>query len=152
MQADKAKNRSTMERELATVNMAIERTISAIQSPGGQIPSLVESLGALERQRERILAQLSAPTGEVVELHPHAARRYRQIIESFSASLAEGGPAAAKAMELVRSLITRVRIIPTARRQPVGIQIEGNLLALIDEKGELRHDPAGETAAVAISV
>ena len=74
------------------------------------------------------------------------------MVEAFSASLDEGGPAAAKAMDLVRSLITRVRVIPTSGRQPVGLEIEGNLQALINDGGELRPALASQTAPVAIVV
>ena len=153
LQAERAKTRSTLEHELASVKTAFERIMKAIQSPGGgEVEELVQSLAALGHRREHLEAQLTVPKGDVVELHPHAARRYMQIIETFSASLAEGGANAARAMELVRSLITKVRITPTPGRQPVGLEIEGNLLALIDEKGELRRDAASLTAPLAIRI
>ena len=152
LQAERAKIRGTVERELATVKTAYVRTMEAIQSPGGgEIQDLVQSLAVLGQQRERLEAQLSVPN-EVVELHPHAARRYREIIETFSTSLADGGPAAAKAMDLVRSLITKVRIIPTPKRLPVGLEIEGNLLALIDENGEMRRVSASRAVPLAITI
>jgi site-specific DNA recombinase len=153
LRAERAKTRSNVERELAAAKAAFDRVMKAIHSPGGgEIDDLVQSLATLRQQRECLEAQLSVRKSEVVELHPHAARRYREIIEAFSASLARGGPPAAKAMGLVRSMITRVRVIPTSGRQPVGLEIEGNLLALISENGELRPDLANQTAPVAITV
>ena len=53
-------------------------------------------------------------------------------------------------MELLRSLI--VRIVVTPAPQPVDMKIYGDLLALIDEKGELREDAASQAAPIAITV
>ncbi len=133
LKAERAKYRSTTEHELAKVETAIARTLKAIHSPaGGDVESLAQSLRDLEQQRKQLRAKLAVPTADVVDLHPHIVRRCEEIIETFNETLAAGGPTAAKAMDQVRSLISSIRINPTPGRQPVDIEIEGNLLALID--------------------
>jgi DNA invertase Pin-like site-specific DNA recombinase len=138
LKAERARTRNTTENELAKVETAIARTLKAIQSiEGGDVESLAQSIRDLEEQRKQLKARLTVPKADVVDLHPHAARRCRETVEHLGEALAAGGPTAAKAIDHVRSLIVSIRIIPTPGRQPVEIEMENNLLALIDPDGAL---------------
>jgi hypothetical protein len=138
LKTERAKDRSSTEHELAKVETAIARTLKAIQSvEGGDVEPLAQSIRDLQEQRQQLKARLAVPKADVVDLHPHAARRCRETVEHLGEALAAGGPTAAKAIDHVRSLIASIRIIPTPGRQPVDIEIESNLLALIDPDGAL---------------
>ena len=80
-----------------------------------------------------------AHTPDVVELHPMAAERYRQKVEDIQAALMAGDAARLEAVALVRQLVQRVRVMPAPRGQPVGLEIAGDLAALltVNEKGTL---------------
>jgi hypothetical protein len=133
LKAERAKARNTTERELATINTAIARTMKALQSLDGGAPEvLAQSLADLDEQRKRLEGMLAVPKADVIDLHPHLAQRCREIVADFSSAVAGGGPTAAKARTLLRSLIASIRITPMPGRQPVGIEIEGNLLALLE--------------------
>jgi hypothetical protein len=138
LKTERAKARSSTEHELAKVDTAIARTLKAIQSvEGGDVEPLAQLIRDLQDQRQQRKARLAVPKADVVDLHPHAARRCRETVEHLGEALAVGGPTAAKAIDHVRSLIASIRIIPTPGRQPVDIEIESNLLALIDPDGAL---------------
>jgi DNA invertase Pin-like site-specific DNA recombinase len=148
LKAERAMARNTTERELDGVNAAITRTMKALQSLDGGAPEiLAQSLADLDTQRKRLEAMLAVPKADVIDLHPHLAQRCREIVDNFTAEVAAGGPTAEKARTLLRSLIASIRINPTPGRQPVGIEIEGNLLALIDpERARSESEPLAKIA------
>jgi hypothetical protein len=149
LKAERTRVRSTTEHELAKVETAIANTLKAIHSlpQGGDVGPLAQSIRDLEEQRKGLKTRLAVPKADVVDLHPHAARRCREVIETFNEALAAGGPTAAQAMDHVRSLIASIRINPTPGRQPVDIEIEGNLLALIDpERARSTSEPFAKIA------
>ena len=70
---------------------------------------------------------------DVVELHPHAAERYSQKVEEIQRALASRDAATIEAVTLVRELITRIRVMPTSRGEPVGLEIAGDLAMLVTQ-------------------
>ncbi len=64
-------------------------------------------------------------------MHPNAADRYRQKVEQVQAALKQGDTAGLEAVALVRDLIRRVCVIPTVKGEPVGLEIAGDLAALL---------------------
>jgi hypothetical protein len=84
---------------------------------------------------EARLATFSSP--EVVEMHPRAAERYRQKVEDIQAALTAGDLASFEAVALVRELVQSVRVVPTPGSEPVGLEITGDLAALltVNEEG-----------------
>jgi hypothetical protein len=152
--AERARSRDTTERELADVRRQITNATAAIRE-GGHSRALLRDLAELEKRETALEAELPPPAEvDVVALHPQAARRYRQIVEELGAVLADKdhGARTARAFTLVRSLITTIKVIPTPARKPVGLEITGDLLALVDERGELRNGAASQAAPIAITV
>jgi DNA invertase Pin-like site-specific DNA recombinase len=147
LKAERARARSSTENELAKVEAAIARTLKAIHSlAGGDVEPLAQSIRDLEEQRKSLKTRLAVPKADVVDLHPHAARRCMEIVENLNQALAAGGPTAARAIDHVRSLITSIRINPTPGRQPVDLEIEGNLLGLIDPESARSPEPFAKIA------
>ena len=70
-------------------------------------------------------------TREIVSLHPQAAARYQQKVAEIHDALSRGDAASAEAVALVREMITEIRITPRGKGQPVGIEIVGDLAALM---------------------
>jgi site-specific DNA recombinase len=132
-----ANARSSAERQVAEVRRKIARLVQEIESGRGS-KSVSERLVELEAEQEALesrLAIVSAP--DLVELHPHAAERYRQKVEDIQTALSDGDAAASEAVALVRELIRRVRVVPAPRGEPVGLEIAGDLATLltVNEKG-----------------
>ncbi len=131
------KSRSSTERDLAEIVRKIARLVEEIENGNGS-KSVSQRIAALEAEREAgeaRLATFSSP--EVVELHPRAAERYRQKVEDIQAALTAGDLASFEAVALVRELVQSVRVVPTPRSEPVGLEITGDLAALltVNEKG-----------------
>ena len=60
-----------------------------------------------------------------------AAERYAAKVAAMHAALARGDDAGQEAIALVRELVTRVRVIPRARGASVGLEIAGDLAAIL---------------------
>lgn len=95
------------------------------------MPPLVASLQELEGRRQVLEARLPATQPDVVVPHPQAASRYRGIIERLEHELRAEDATATRAIEIVRSLIRNVCVIPTPGRKPVRLELQGDLAAMI---------------------
>ena len=64
-------------------------------------------------------------------MHPTAPERYRQKVAEIHQALTGGESAAHEAIQLLRDLIDHIKVIPTPKPQPIGLQVVGNLAALL---------------------
>ena len=127
-----AKARASIERDVAEVNRKIAWLVREIENGRGS-KSVSDRLYDLEVAQEAFKTQLTLANGaDVVTLHPNAADRYRQKVEQVQAALRRGDAAGLEAVALVRDLIRRVCVIPTAKGEPVGLEIAGDLAALLN--------------------
>jgi DNA invertase Pin-like site-specific DNA recombinase len=147
--AERAKMRDSTERELADVRRQLRNVRAAIRDVGHS-RSLLQDLTELEARERTLEAKLPTTEPEVVELHPQAAQRYRAVVEDLGKALTGPEPARARAMTLLRSLITRVVVIPTPSRTPVDLEVVGDLLGLLTIDGTARRDAASQVASIAI--
>jgi DNA invertase Pin-like site-specific DNA recombinase len=149
--AERVKTRDSTERDLAAVRRKIANIANDIGEHGGS-PALSRTLRDLET-RERALEEMlpSTKPDMVVELHPQAARRYRQVVEDLGKALTGPEPVRARALTLLRSLITRVVVTPTPARTPVALQVVGDPLAILSADGSVRRDAASQAALISIS-
>ena len=94
--------------------------------------ALAGRVAELEARRRTIEARMALMrTREIVSLHPQAAARYQQKVAEIHDALSRGDAASAEAVALVREMITEIRITPRGKGQPVGIEIVGDLAALM---------------------
>lgn len=128
---EQARSRGLTERSLAETNREIARIVKAIRR-GGEMEALVSTLQELEARKKTLQSRLPTEGFNVVVQHPQAAQRYRQMVEEIETAFRQDDPTAARTIELVRSLIRRVTVTPTPGRQPLKLELSGNLAALID--------------------
>jgi hypothetical protein len=133
---ERAGARGSMERELADTKRKKQRDIQAVED-GVDAKILAPRLKQLTAREEELEAQLAlAQAPDVVELHPQAAERYRRKVEEIQAALAAGDAAGTEAVAVVRDLIQQVRVIPEPRGEPVGLEIAGDLAAILNMNGD----------------
>jgi site-specific DNA recombinase len=120
-----------IEKRLSTVNTAIGRLVDAIVS-GTPSRAVQDRLAALEAERDEIEKEKGAVGADPVEFHPNAANAYRSKIRSLKAWLAASGDDARQAAFAgIREIIEKVTIHPHGRGEPVGIEIDGQLAAIL---------------------
>lgn len=111
-----ARDRRAIEREIAATDRKLGHIMTAIEDGEGELKPLLQrqkALSAEKRELERKLPLIETP---VVTLHPQAHQRYRRQLDELQAILATGDEAADEAMRLVRSLVTRIVVIPERNR------------------------------------
>ena len=108
-------------------------------------PEVVASaVEAYQAERKRLAAELSQqPASNVVEFFPKAAERYRQKVADIHAALSRGEAGDREAVALVRSLIGRIVVHATPVPEPLGLEVEGSLAALMTDAPELEHSGIG---------
>ena len=138
------------QRELAAVERRIGNLVDAI-SDGRASPSILAKLHALEAQQATLATQVTQvaqaePAVLPPALHPGIANIYARKIAHLRAALAEGDNP--EALEAARALIDRVIISPPdPDGGPPGIEIIGELMALLHAAGVGQPTPEGATAA-----
>jgi hypothetical protein len=147
--AERARMRDSTDRELADVRRQLRNVRAAIRD-AGHSRALLQDLADLETRERALETKLPTAESDVVELHPQAAHSYRKIVEDLGKALTGPEPARARAITLLRSLITRVVVIPTPPRTPVGLEVVGDLLGLLTVDGPARRDAASQAASIAI--
>jgi hypothetical protein len=91
-------------------------------------------------ERKRVAEALrQQPASNVVEFFPKAAERCRQKVADIHAALSRGEEGDQQAVALVRSLIGRIVVHATPAPEPLGLEVEGSLAALISDAPELEH-------------
>ncbi|CEF48494.1 unnamed protein product [uncultured bacterium] len=142
-------------REAAAVERKIEGIMTAIED-GMYTPALKDRMKALETRKAEIMAIMgSAEAPSVVRLHPNASEVYRRKVAELELALNDDS-IKAEAGEILRSLIDRVVLTPTAEA-PDGIdaQLHGDLaavLALGDDTSDKQKLPAAGAVGSQLSV
>jgi hypothetical protein len=148
--AERAKARDSTERELADVRRQIGNLRKAIRE-AGHSRALLQDLADLERREQALEARLPKTEPDVVELHPQAGRSYAKVVDDLGKALTGPEAERARALGLLRSLITQVDVFPTPNRTPVRLKVTGNLLELLVADGSVRRNADGQAASIAIT-
>jgi hypothetical protein len=131
-----AKVRAALERELAEIDRKARWLVGEIENGRGS-QKVSDRLYELETREQVVKSQLALANGpDVVELHPQAAERYAAKVADIHSALSRGDEAGHEAIALVRELVTRVRVVPTPRGEAVGLEIAGDLAALLNVNEE----------------
>ncbi|MGV4878787.1 recombinase family protein, partial [Acetobacter indonesiensis] len=102
---------------------------------------LKERIGQLEARKAEIEARLADTPSPPPLLHPNMAELYRQKVATLHDSL-QNETTGTRAREALRSLITRIRLIP--ENGVLGIFLEGDLAAMLSfasNKKNAEHHP-----------
>lgn len=117
-ETDRQKQRRALTKELGDIRGKIARLVAAIADAGAGAPgAIIRQIGELEAREQDITARLAEDPAPTVTLHPKA----HEIYAAKVAGLAEAiGPTAApavraRAQALLRALIDRIDITPTAQ-------------------------------------
>ena len=128
-------------RELAAVERKLANLIDAI-AEGVRASGLQAKLAELETRRASLQADIIHPAAPLPALHPNLAGVYRDKLDKLREALQDPNDPAA--LEAARALIDRVIVTPTDDDGPPGIELVGELTAMLRTAG---FAPAGESEA-----
>ena len=125
-------NVDTQRKELDKVNRSIERALAFIlegDGDPGSVRAKLKELEARKRDLERQLTQAGPiPT---LEIHPNLGELYRRKVEELGALLTDEA-SRPQAMEIIRSLVERIDIAPSATRGKAEVTLYGALASILD--------------------
>ena len=143
-----ARTRAQSERDLSDTKRRIAHVVEAIET-GADPGPLLARLNELATHRRAIEARMAlVPGREVVNLHPQAAARYRQKVAEIHEALSRGDAASAEAVALVRDLVSEIRVFPHGKGEAVGLEIVGDLAALMAPEREVNSVTVSLVAGV----
>jgi hypothetical protein len=125
------KRQGELTRDLGVVKRKINAMLEIIMAGNADAKSIGRKLVELEADQERLETELAQAPDTEIAIHPTAAERYRAKVAEIHDALTKGESAAREAIQLLRCLIDHIVVTPTARPAPVGLQVVGNLAALL---------------------
>jgi hypothetical protein len=137
---ERRRSRHKLEAAAAEVERKISRLLTLVENghadPIATGPRINELVAESKRLADALKQQ---PASNVVEFFPKAVERYRQKVGDIHAALSRGEEGDREAVALVRSLIGRIVVHATPAPQPLGLEVEGTLAALMTDAPELEH-------------
>ncbi|WP_244889285.1 recombinase family protein [Roseivivax marinus] len=153
LRSTEVSERATCEADLKSVTQKIASIVDAI-SEGMFHPSMKDKMDALEARKTDLTSRLSSLAECVapVHLHPSLAQVYRQKVSDLTASLNDN-LVRPEATEVLRSLLSEVRMIPDASADHGHvIELYGELGAILGLAGGANDEPRRFTGGVSYSM
>ncbi|MCP1203914.1 recombinase family protein [Acetobacter oryzoeni] len=143
LRMEKGADLATLKSELPKIERELDKAVQAILD-GFASSALKTRMEQLEARKAEIEARLAEAPSPPPLLHPNMAELYRQKIAMLQDSL-QNEATGMRAKEAIRSLITRIRLIP--ENGTLGIFLEGDLAAMLgfatNKKNATHHPDAG---------
>jgi len=132
LSAEARQDQGGTERELKAVETRIRNIVRAIED-GAPSRDLRERLEVLEAERARLEEALAATTLPPARIPPDMGTVYRGRVARLMEALSE--EASVETLEAARALIERITVTPLDDGGPSGIELEGNLPAMLEAGG-----------------
>jgi site-specific DNA recombinase len=149
LRAAASRQRREAEKRLGAQDRQIANIIDAI-ADGVATPGMKTKLIEIEREKEILIAEMEAfaLADNVVTLHPAAVEAYRRKVGELQSALKSDERDRWEAMDIVRSLVTSIDIVPLVGRGQVELRVCGALAELLNLPS---RDP-GQTPDAAMMV
>jgi hypothetical protein len=137
---ERRRSRHKLDAAAAEIERKMARLLTLVENGHADPVATGPRINELVVERKRLAHALSQqPVSNVVEFFPKAADRYRQKVADIHAALGRGEEGDREAVAIVRSLIGRIVVHATPTPEPLGLEVEGSLAALMTAAPELEH-------------
>ncbi|WP_338531804.1 recombinase family protein [Nitratireductor thuwali] len=126
-------HRRHSEKRIANIGRQIRNIVDAI-ADGVATAGMKSRLLELEREKENLAEELKAMASaeNVVEFHPATVEAYRRRVSELQDALRSDDSERREAANIIRSLVTRIEIVPKEGRGQVEVRVHGALAELIN--------------------
>jgi hypothetical protein len=137
---ERRRSRHKLEATATEVERKIARLLTLVENGHADPIATGPRINELVAERRRLAAELNQqPTSNVVEFFPRAAEQLPAEGCRHSCRAEPGETGDREAIALVRSLIGRIVVHATPAPEPLGLEVEGSLAALMTDAPELEH-------------
>lgn len=133
MKAEERREFAHAKRKLAQTQRNIDSIIKAI-TDGLYSPSMKEKMQELEAEKLALKDEIKCFENEsnVIEFLPNVGEMYERRINALREALNESAIDRHEAVEVLRSMITRIRLTPNENDKTLSIEIDGELGAILN--------------------
>jgi site-specific DNA recombinase len=144
------RQRHEADKRVHDLDRHISNIIDAI-AEGVATSGMKAKLIELEGEKEVISAKMAtfSQAGNVVEFHPATVEAYRKKVAELQAALTSDEPGRREAMEIVRSLVNGIQIVPLDGRGQVELRVCGALAELLNLPSRQSGEPPSAAMVVA---
>ena len=150
LRKEASRQRREADKRVCDLDRHISNIIDSI-AEGVATSGMKTKLIELEGEKEALLAKMAAfsQADNVVEFHPATIEAYRKKIAELQAALASDEPGRREAMEIVRSLVNGIQIVPLVGRGQVELRVCGALAELLNLPSRQSGEPPNAATVVA---
>jgi len=150
LRAATTKKRREAEKRLGVIMRQIKSIISAI-ADGIATREMKTTLLEIDREKEALENELLSfeQLDTVVELHPAAVDAYRRAVANLQSALTSDDKERREAMDIIRSLVTSIDVLPQEGRGQVELQVCGALAELLNLPSRRPGEPPDAVMMVA---
>jgi len=150
LRAATTKKRREAEKRLGVIMRQIKSIISAI-ADGIATREMKTTLLEIDREKEALENELLSfeQLDTVVELHPAAVDAYRRAVANLQSALTSDDKERREAMDIIRSLVTSIDVIPQEGRGQVELHVCGALAELLNLPNRRPGEPPDAVMMVA---
>ena len=149
---ERSMSKTNLKSELEEVERGIQRCISFITSGDSSLESVRSELARLEARKTELVTSMDvASIPPNIEVHPNLPLLYRRKVEELSVLL-EDEDHRAEAMDVIRSLITRIDVYPGKRRGHCYLELVGALAGILTLATNKKTTPEGGTSLLVAGV
>ncbi len=133
LRTEAIRHRREADRRASALDRQINNIVDAI-AEGVATSAMKAKLIEMEREKETLLADKAAfaQADNVVVLHPAAVDAYRKKLTDLQAALTSDEQERREAMDIVRSLVSGIKVVPLEGRGQVELQVCGSLAELLN--------------------
>ncbi|MGO8847594.1 MAG: zinc ribbon domain-containing protein [Methylocella sp.] len=150
LRKEASRQRHEGDKRVHDLDRHISNIIDAI-AEGVATSGMKTKLIELEGEKEAISAKMAAfsQADNVVEFHPATVEAYRKKVAELQAALTSDEPGRREAMEIVRSLVNGIQIVPLDGRGQVELRVCGALAELLALPSRQSGEPPNAAMVVA---
>lgn len=150
LRKEASRQRHEADKRVHDLDRHISNIIDAI-AEGVASSGMKTKLIELEGEKEALLAKMAAfsQADNVVEFHPATVEAYRKKVTELQVALTSDEPRRREAMEIVRSLVNSIQVVPLDGRGQVELHVCGALAELLNLPSRLSGEPPSAAMVVA---
>lgn len=133
IRAELNRRHNTREKELIVANKRIKQIVNAV-CEGFKSNAMREELMALEKRVDELNLEIKLErdtSSNVIEIHPQLPVIYEKKVKTLRQALNQGIAARAEAIEVLRSMITKITVKAGEKKGDIIIELHGSIPAVL---------------------
>ena len=142
---------TSAKREVERIGTRIKKLLNLMLDDEIAVDEGKVEMKALDGRRKELEAQLEAADEPPALLHPEMARIYRTKVTELAKALQQP-ESRLEATEALRGLVDAIVLTPDGSREELGIELRGNLAAMLGATVQTKRSPESDDLSLQVSL